>query len=158
MNDSMKAFIGLGANLGDPIQQIVDARAELAALDGVMSWRCSAMYVSSPVGYSDQPNFINCVLVLETHYQPHELFAHMQRVEEQLGRVRDPENQNAPRLIDIDLILFGDECLDDEQLIVPHPRLSERLFVLEPLRELGVQIKPDSHTDFTLQILHRLFT
>lgn len=156
MTISTSAFIGLGANLGNPIQQIVDARSKLIRLTSTVSWRCSSMYVSSPVGYSDQPNFINCVLALETLDDAHTLFANMQCAEEALGRVRDPYNQNAPRLIDIDLILFGDQDLNDEHLIVPHPRMAERLFVLEPLGELGVVIPCDERADFSQQILHRL--
>ena len=151
-----RALIGLGANLGDPIQQILDARALLSALPLVASCESSYLYVSSPVGYSDQPNFINCALALETSYDAVQLFAQMQSIETHLGRVRVQGNQNAPRMIDIDLLLFGDQTSDDPVLTIPHPRICERLFVMQPLADLGVDMKADENVDFSDQILHRL--
>ena len=156
MSVSNRALIGLGANLNDPIQQILDARVALTNLPLVASWQCSALYVSSPVGYSDQPNFVNCVLALNTHYDAYSLFGYMQTIETDLGRTRDKNNQNAPRLIDIDMLMFGDKQLADPNLIIPHPRMRERLFVLEPLADLGVDMKPDPAVDFGEQVLHRL--
>lgn len=156
-NKLVTAFLGLGANLGDPIQQIVDARRCLLCLSGTEALRSSSLYVSSPVGYSEQPNFINCVVALETHDDAHILLDDMQSIEKRLGRVRDASNQNAPRMIDIDLLLYGETQINDPRLIVPHPRMQERLFVLEPLHELGVRDYPKSlNTDFTQQELHKL--
>ena len=130
------AYIGLGANLGDPIQQLVDARTMLYALAGVVSGRCSDLYLTTPVGYAEQPDFVNCVVELQTALSAQQLFAHMQEIENRLGRRRVTGNQNAPRMIDLDLLLFGDLQIDDSQLVVPHPRLGERLFVLQPLSDL----------------------
>jgi 2-amino-4-hydroxy-6-hydroxymethyldihydropteridine diphosphokinase len=152
----IKAYIGLGANLGDPIQQIIDAREALNSLRGSRKGRCSSLYLSSPVGYSEQPSFINCVLELESSLGAHGLFDCMRDIENSLGRVRDAKNQNAARLIDLDLLLFGDQVISDEILSVPHPRIAERLFVLRPLAELGPKITHSNSVDFTQQVLHKL--
>jgi len=133
------AYLGLGANLGDPIQQLIDARTALYALDGTEHGRCSSFYLSSPVGYDEQPDFINCVLELTTRLDAYELLDAMQAIEVQLGRTRVVSNQNAPRLIDIDLLLFGHHSIRSERLNVPHPRMQQRLFVLKPLLELNSQ-------------------
>jgi len=151
-----KAYIGLGANLGDPIQQLVDARVRLAALPATMSCRCSPLYVSSPVGYSDQADFVNCVLELETQSDVRNLFSSMQLIEQALGRVREVGNQNAPRTIDIDLLMFADLEINQTDLIIPHPRLRQRMFVLKPLRDLGVNIAACDETDLSDQVLHKL--
>jgi len=136
MRAPVTAYLGLGANLGDPVQQIVDARRCLSRLNGVNSTRCSSLYLSAPVGYADQPSFVNCVLELTIHASMVDLFTGMQRIEAELGRVRDKGNQNAPRLIDIDLLLFGEERFATPTLMVPHPRILQRMFVLQPLSEL----------------------
>jgi 2-amino-4-hydroxy-6-hydroxymethyldihydropteridine diphosphokinase len=133
---STLAYLGLGANLGDPIQQMVDARASLARLPSTLDLRCSSFYASSPVGYAAQPDFVNCVVELETNSEAIELLDDIQAIENALGRQRVMANQNAPRLIDIDLLLFGRQSIADERLQVPHPRMKSRLFVLEPLLEL----------------------
>lgn len=155
------AYIGLGANLGDPIQQIVDARTMLSKLPSIHKLECSSMYVSSPVGYSDQPDFINCVVRIETSSAPHALFAAMQEIEQNLGRVRIDANQNAPRTIDLDLLIYGDQRISDEVLTVPHPRIGQRLFVLRPLLEfLSVAALTEKGVDisdeYPGQLLHRL--
>ena len=156
MTDVTRAWLGLGANLAVPIKQIVDARAKLVQLDCVSAWECSSMYLSSPVGYSDQPDFINCVLSIDIDVSATQLFSEIQRVETQLGRIRLSDNQNAPRTIDIDLLLFGSESINTPELTVPHPRMTQRLFVLEPLRELGVKLEWDENADFTQQIIYQL--
>ena len=156
MNEVKRAWLGLGGNLADPIKQIVDARSKLIQLECVSDWQCSSMYLSSPVGYSDQPDFINCVLSLDVDIDAEQLFAQIQLIETNLGRLRLADNQNAPRKIDIDLLLFNDEVVSTRELIIPHPRMTQRLFVLEPLRELGMKIQRDEYTDFTQQIIYRL--
>jgi len=130
------AYLGLGANLGDPIQQMINAREALCRLGAAESLRCSSFYASSPVGYDAQPDFINCVLELKTRFTASELLNCMQSIENTLGRQRVVGNQNAPRQIDIDLLLYGNQQIDNERLTVPHPRMESRLFVLEPLLEL----------------------
>lgn len=129
-------YLGLGANLNDPIQQLVDARARLAAIRECRVLATSSFYLSSPVGYSSQPDFVNCVISLQTNLSAQELLSETQHIERQMGRVRDAKNQNAARLIDIDILIFGDEVCDQAELTLPHPRICERLFVLLPLAEL----------------------
>jgi 2-amino-4-hydroxy-6-hydroxymethyldihydropteridine diphosphokinase len=134
---STLAYLGLGANLGDPIQQMVDAREALLGLESTLRLRCSNFYLSSPVGYEAQADFINCVVELETNIGALELLDDMQSIENAIGRHRVADNQNAPRVIDIDLLLFGDQAINEERLQVPHPRMKNRLFVLKPLLELA---------------------
>lgn len=136
MADLTKAYLGLGANLGDPMQQLVDARDMLSRWLGTHALRSSNFYLSSPVGNADQPDFVNAVLELSTDRTADELFSEMQRVEQRLGRTRCQNNQNAPRLIDIDMLLFGSHVIAQDDLVVPHPRMLERLFVLMPLADL----------------------
>ncbi len=156
--NSYTAYIGVGANLGDPIQQIVDARAALRHLAQTKSLRTSSLYCSKPVGYAEQEDFINAVFEIVTTMTAHQLFASMQKIEIDLGRRRDPNNQNAPRVIDLDLLIFADQIIDDEQLIVPHPRMSERLFVLEPLAELAPKLaaRSGAKKELPQQQLYRL--
>jgi len=134
---SVISYIGFGANLGDPVQQILDARRCLLVSSEIHHLRSSAFYLSSPVGYADQPDFINCVCEIETRLSAQALLELLQNIETDMGRTRDSDNQNAPRLIDLDLLLYGDERIKTETLIVPHPRIKQRLFVLQPLVELA---------------------
>ena len=156
MQTVTRAWLGLGANLGDPIQQLIDARVKLVNLPFVSAWQCSSMYVSSPVGYSDQADFINCVLALDVSVSAQDLFAQMQLIEVALGRVRVQDNQNAPRCIDIDLLMYGEQAINESNLVVPHPRMNQRLFVIEPLQQLGVRVEADQDIDFSDQHLHKL--
>ena len=137
----IRAYLGLGANSGDPVQQIIFARNSLAAIEGVSSVNCSSLYLTSPVGDSQQRDFINCVCELQAEIEVADLFEQVQRIENDLGRVRDPANRNAARMIDIDLLLFGDHTLDSELLQVPHPRMHQRLFVLQPLADIAPQLE-----------------
>jgi len=140
-NESPKrAYIGLGSNLGDRVQHLIDAKDQLNALENTRDLRCSSLYESSPVGFSDQANFINCVIGLDYCADHNMLFSAMQSIEQSLGRTRDPDNQNGPRSIDLDLLLFGSFQRNDSELTLPHPRMNHRLFVLIPLRELQPQL------------------
>ncbi len=145
--DGTLVYVGLGSNLGDPIEQLIDARKRLAQLPMVVSARSSLMYGSTPVGYSSQPDFANCVIELTVLGGYRDFFDNLQQVESQMGRIRDGLNQNAPRVIDIDLLLFGDSHISLDDLIVPHPRMNERLFVLMPLLELN-QMMAAKYRDF----------
>ena len=130
------AVIGLGANLDDPVQKIIDARNRLLKDTAIIALECSSLYLSSPVGDNSQEDFLNCVCFIETHLTAFQLLDLLQSIENEMGRTRNPENQNAPRIIDLDLILFADQQIETQRLTVPHPRLHERRFVLEPLFEL----------------------
>lgn len=137
MPSLQRTYIGLGTNMGDRIQNLIDARKWITRIPGVQNARCSSFYLSSPVGYLDQDDFINAVMQLDYDGSATDLFKHLQDIENRMGRQRDPDNQNAPRVIDLDLLIFGSEESSHADLTLPHPRLSQRLFVLKPLLELS---------------------
>jgi 2-amino-4-hydroxy-6-hydroxymethyldihydropteridine diphosphokinase len=133
---TVPAFVGLGANLGDPRAQLEAALAALAALPEVELLAVSSAYESDPVGpVSDQPPFLNAVAEVATELSASQLLADLHRIEHSLGRTRSV--RFGPRTCDLDLLLYGDEVSDDPALLLPHPRLTERRFVLDPLFELA---------------------
>lgn len=129
------AFIGLGSNLADPLVQVRQALVELESISGTRITARSSLYRTSPVGYLEQPDFINAVASVQTTLKPQALFAALLVIENRHGRVRSM--RNAPRTLDLDLLLYGDEVLDQDGLKLPHPRLHERAFVLAPLAEIA---------------------
>jgi 2-amino-4-hydroxy-6-hydroxymethyldihydropteridine diphosphokinase len=128
-----QVIVGLGANLADPAGKIRSALARLARFVDVLS--VSSLYRSEPVGYRDQPEFRNAVLIGETGLGPHELLEAVRGVEAELGRERSLPNR--PRAIDIDILSHGDTLLDSPRLVLPHPRMHQRGFVLVPLLEIA---------------------
>jgi 2-amino-4-hydroxy-6-hydroxymethyldihydropteridine diphosphokinase len=132
----VRSFVGLGSNLGDPPEQIRRALELLAAEDGVRIVAVSSLSETDPVGYEDQPRFLNGAVELRTVLRARELLERLLAIERRLGRVRGLGPRFGPRTIDLDLLLYGDERIDEPGLHVPHPRLHERLFALEPLTEL----------------------
>lgn len=124
------AYVGLGSNLGDREATI---SAAVEALPGVVA--VSTLRETDPVGVTEQPAFLNGAVVLETDFSARELLELLLAVERSLGRER--RERWGPRTIDLDLLLYGDEAIDEPGLTVPHPRLHERRFVLEPLVELA---------------------
>jgi 2-amino-4-hydroxy-6-hydroxymethyldihydropteridine diphosphokinase len=132
----VQAFVGLGANLGDARATLEAALNALAALAHTTLRESSSMYRSAPVD-SSGPDYLNAVAWLETRLDPHELLAELQRIEHAFGRERP--YHNAPRTLDLDLLLYGEQCVNSTTLTVPHPRLHERAFVVRPL----AQIAPD---------------
>lgn len=130
-----RAFIGLGSNLVSPESQVLSAFDEIAAMPGVTLVACSSLYRTAPVGYDDQPHFTNAVAEVLTTLAPEALLEELFAIERAHGRVR--EFQNAPRTLDLDILLFGDLQLATGSLVVPHPRAHLRAFVLLPLLELA---------------------
>ncbi len=130
-----RAFIGLGSNLAEPGAQILKAYAELGNLPQTRLLSCSSLYRSAPVGYADQPDFINAVAEIETGLAPHALLAALLDMEHRHGRVR--EFRNAPRILDLDILLYDDLICHEHGLTLPHPRMHERAFVLQPLHEIA---------------------
>lgn len=128
------AYVGLGANLGDPRAQLLSAFEALDRIAGTRVTARSSLYRSAPLGYADQPQYLNAVARLDTALQPEALLAHLQEIERSLGRERS--FRDAPRTIDLDLLLYGTGRIDAPALAVPHPRMHERAFVLLPLLEL----------------------
>ena len=129
-----RAYVGLGANLGpreDTLRQAVEL---LSRADGVDVVAVSELRETEPVGVVEQPAFLNAAVAVETTLPPRELLDLLLRIEQALGRIR--EERWGPRVLDLDLLVYGDVVLDEPGLHVPHPRLQERRFALEPLAEL----------------------
>lgn len=130
---AVTCYVGLGSNLGDRLENLRRAVERLDASDGVDVVRTSSVYETDPVG-PPQPDFLNAVAEISTDLGPHELLARCKAIEAELGRT--PGERWGPREIDLDLLLYGGERIDTGELVVPHPRMNERAFVLVPLREL----------------------
>jgi 2-amino-4-hydroxy-6-hydroxymethyldihydropteridine diphosphokinase len=135
----MRAYLGIGANLGEREQTIRRALAALDAEDGVRVVAVSTLRETEPVGYLDQPRFLNGAAAVETELSPVELLQRLLAVERGLGRERSGPRYG-PRTIDLDLLLYGDQEVEEPGLTVPHPRLAERRFALEPLAELDPEL------------------
>jgi 2-amino-4-hydroxy-6-hydroxymethyldihydropteridine diphosphokinase len=131
-----RAYVALGANLGDRERTLRAAVDALATEDGVEVVAVSTLRDTEPVGVGEQPRFLNGALALDTSLSARELLELLLAIEQRYGRVRVP-GEHAPRTLDLDLLLYGDEQIDEPGLTVPHPRLHERRFVLEPLAELA---------------------
>lgn len=128
-------YIGIGSNLGDREGYIDKAILKLGTINGVRVKRTSSIYETEPVAGIRQGKFLNGVIEIETTLIPSELLKELNSIEASLGRVRGVNN--GPRTIDLDILLFGQERIDGADLVVPHPRIKEREFVLKGLRELG---------------------
>lgn len=128
------ALLGLGANLGDRLASLQRAVDLLAATPGIRAVRSSRVYETDPVGGPEQPDYLNAVLEVGTELPPRDLLAACQRVEADMGRIR--AERWGPRAIDVDILTYDDVAMDDEDLVIPHPRMHERGFVLVPLGEL----------------------
>ena len=136
-----QAAVALGTNLGDRRANLLAALEALAALPGTREVRRSTVYETKPVGYLDQPDFLNMVVLLETDLSPRALLGACLGIEAALGRRRT--FQNAPRVIDLDLLWMENETSDTPELILPHPRMCERAFVMVPLKDvLGDKTPP----------------
>ena len=129
------AVIALGSNLSQPQQQVRAALDELAALPGCCLLQASSLYLSAPVGYTDQPDFVNAVCLLETGLEPQDLLSALHSIEAKFGRERT--FRNAPRTLDLDIIDFNGITLHNVRLTLPHPRAHERSFVMLPLAEIA---------------------
>ena len=129
------AFVGLGANLGDRETTLRSALERLSAEPGVELVAVSSFRDTAPIGITDQPRFLNAAAAVETTLSAHDLLDRLLAIERRLGRTREGP-RFGPRTIDLDLLLYGDERIEEEGLEIPHPRLHERLFALEPLADL----------------------
>ena len=137
------AYVGIGSNLDNPRDQVLQAFRDLDQLPHTRVVKKSSLYRSAPVGYAEQPDFVNAVAQLETGLPAERLLAEMQEVEVRHGRSRS--FANAPRTLDLDLLLFGTLKLDTGNLKLPHPRMHERAFVLKPLLEVFPGITIPGH-------------
>jgi 2-amino-4-hydroxy-6-hydroxymethyldihydropteridine diphosphokinase len=128
-------FVGLGSNLADPEAQVLRAMQELDALPHVHVLQCSSLYRSAPVGNLNQPDFINAVVKLNTSLNPRDLLDALLALEQKCGRTR--EFVNAPRTLDLDVLLYDDFQHHEHGLTIPHPQMHIRAFVLQPLLEIA---------------------
>lgn len=138
------AYIGLGSNLNNPVAQLRTARSKLSMLPRTRLERCSSFYRTAPVGYTDQPDFLNAVCRLNTGLDAATLVENLLAIEVQHGRVERTEKWG-PRILDLDLLLYDQSVMSAPGLTVPHPRLHERAFVLYPLSELDRDLIVPGH-------------
>lgn len=134
-----RAFIGLGANIGEPLDTLRAALRDLDRLPHTRLVSASSFYRSAPVGFTEQPDFINAVALLETTLAPRALLDDMLAIEQRHGRRR--QFANAPRTLDLDLLMYGELEIRETGLILPHPRMHERAFVLVPLLEVDPEAR-----------------
>lgn len=132
----VEAYVGLGSNMDEPQSNVRAGMDALAALPDTRIERCSSLYRTAPIGFQAQADFINAVCCIATRLPPHELMRQLLDIERRHGRVRSGP-VGGPRTLDLDLLLYGNWTSSDPQLIVPHPRLPERVFVLLPLYEIA---------------------
>ncbi|UCF87893.1 MAG: 2-amino-4-hydroxy-6-hydroxymethyldihydropteridine diphosphokinase [bacterium] len=133
------AYIGLGTNLGDRVKALETAMERLGALEGCRVKDVSSLYETSPVGLEGGP-FLNLVAVMETNLEPGELLERLLAVESAMGRIRLPGTIRS-RVIDLDLLVHGDHIVEEKGLVLPHPRMLARRFVMEPLAELAPEMR-----------------
>lgn len=132
-------YIALGSNMGCKRDNMAQAIQAIAALPGVQINKSSSLYETEPWGKTDQEKFLNQVIEIETSLKPADLLRELQKIEIKMGRQR--KEKWGPRLIDLDILLYGNEVMEDPHLTIPHPRMRERLFVLVPLAEIGADIQ-----------------
>ena len=134
LREPVAAYVGLGANLGDAVRAVNDAIDRISQLAATTITARSSLYRSAPVG-AGGPDYTNAVVALQTRLSAPELLAQLQRIEQDAGRTRP--YRNAPRTLDLDLLLFGSASVASERLTLPHPRMMERAFVLLPLAQIA---------------------
>lgn len=140
-----RAFVGLGSNLGERETTLRAAIGRLRTIPNVEVRRVSTLRDTEPIGYVDQPRFLNGVVELETNLSARALLGVLLELERAFGRDRSTGPPMGPRTLDLDLLLYGDATIDEPLLEVPHPRLQERRFVLEPLAELDPDLEVPGH-------------
>lgn len=133
--NAVTAYIGLGSNLGDRKKHLQNALKMLEIADGINLSKISPFYETKPVGYTEQPQFLNCAAEITTNLTPYELLKTCLHIEEALKRIRTIHW--GPRTVDLDILFYGDLVMDDETLTIPHPRIQEREFVLVPLIDIA---------------------
>ena len=139
----IKAYLGLGSNMGDRAHQLQQAIQIIDRFQHIDVTSVSSIYETEPVGYTDQPQFLNLCIEIETTLKPQELLKRCLETEQALHRVR--KIRWGPRTLDVDILLYGNEIIEEDNLIIPHPRMVERAFVLIPLNDIASKhIEPRS--------------
>lgn len=154
VRELVTAYIGLGANLGDARAAVLGAMQAIASIEGVVGTRQSSLYASTPID-SSGPDYVNAVLEVHTRLTAPHLLAQLQAIESEAGRERP--YRNAPRTLDLDVLLYGQSTIHSPTLTVPHPRMWERAFVLVPLAEIAPHIaEPAALARVQMQPVHRI--
>jgi 2-amino-4-hydroxy-6-hydroxymethyldihydropteridine diphosphokinase len=148
------AYIALGTNIGDREQNLKEAIQFLNDDSKISTLAVSSIYETKPIGFTEQEDFLNMVIKINTQYNPRGLIERTMKIEERLGRVRDVHW--GPRIIDLDILLFNQDNIESEQLIVPHPRMTERAFVMIPLIEIAGDINIPNVTSSVQQLVDLL--
>ncbi len=136
----LPAYVGVGANLDNPADQVRDALNRLTSIPQTRMLLTSGLYRNPPMGPADQPDYINAVAGLLTRLAPEDLLSELSNIEQRMGRRRQPAGRWGPRVIDLDLLLYGDQMIEAPNLSVPHPGISERNFVLFPLLDIAPEL------------------
>ena len=137
---TIRVYIGIGSNLDDPVRQVLDAVEELEMIPDTILDQRSSLYRGKPMGPGDQPDYVNAVVALDTLLSADEIHEALIRIEDLQGRTREGEKWG-PRIIDLDLLMYGNNTIDTAKLTVPHPGMHERDFVLIPLEEIAGNVK-----------------
>jgi 2-amino-4-hydroxy-6-hydroxymethyldihydropteridine diphosphokinase len=137
MNAAVRVYIGIGSNLGDPLSQVQDVMPMLDHLPQTRLLASSSLYRSEPVSDIEQDDYINAVVAIETGLPPEALLLELQALENAFYRRREPDQHWGPRSMDLDILLYGQHRLNDSHLVIPHPEMHRRLFVLLPLQEIA---------------------
>jgi len=148
------AYIGIGSNIGDPLKNCTRAAEAVAAIPGILGGSCSEWFLTRPVGVEGQDWYINGALEVKTEISPRRLLDRLLQIEEKMGRVRI--ERWGPRVIDLDLLLFGDEIIQEQGLLVPHPLMHLRRFVLVPLAALAPGFRHPVLGKNMAELLHEL--
>ncbi len=137
--ENKKIYLGLGTNLDNRRENLKIALKEIAIFAKIKNK--SSIYETEPVGYKDQGKFLNMVIEIEADLSPQELIIRLHEIEHKMGRDRSKEIKNGPRIIDLDILLYGNKKIDEPHLKIPHPRMHKREFVLKPLSEINHEYK-----------------
>lgn len=148
-------YIALGSNLGDRLKHLQNALDELARIPSLQCLRLSPLYETAPVGMpKGTPWFLNAVVEVAAECSPHRLLEHTAAVEQNLGRIRPEGGKKTSRIIDLDILLFGDYLINDPELQIPHPRMCEREFVLRPLADLRPTLHVPGCRETVMELLN----
>jgi len=137
---TIRVYIGIGSNLDNPVAQVLEAVEELEMIPDTILAERSSLYLGKPMGPEDQPDYVNAVAAMDTLLSADELHRALIRIEDQQGRTRDGDKWG-PRIIDLDLLMYGNHSIDTATLTVPHPGMHERDFVIIPLEEVAGNLK-----------------
>ena len=131
----MKAFIGIGSNIGDRLENCFKAISMIDNINNCIVLKRSSFYKTEPVGYRDQDWFVNCIILIDTALSPHGLLKELKNIERLMGR--QGGIRWGPRVIDLDIIMYEDLIMDDDELTIPHPMMHKRRFVLVPMNQIA---------------------